>query len=224
MSNFNIISFTELMQCGNGHTDIKQQNNSIKEELPTTSEGVFIQDVNGNLWKTKDWDGSAAPNAIAVIADESKFLIALVQSELQMSIVCQTELDRYMFGTSCRKLAISDYDGVGNTANILKLISSTDYAAGYCNSFTFPNGKTKGYLPSLGQLKLAYKNKGEIEVALNKCGGTAMEQSSPFWSSTFWGVYGSITRSCWLFYWGTGGVSFGPLSVNYYVRPFADLT
>ena len=224
MSNFNIISFTELMQCGNDHANIKQQNNSIKEELPTPSEGVFIQDVNGNLWKTKDWDGFAVPNAIAVIADESKFLIALAQSYLQMSIVCQTEIDRHMFGTSCLKLAVSDYDGAGNTANILKLIPSTSYAAGYCNSFTYPNGKTKGYLPSLGQLKLAHKNKGKIEAALKKCGGTAMELSTPFWSSTFRGVYGSSIRSCWLFYWGAGGVSFGPLNINYYVRSFADLT
>ena len=136
--------------------------------------GVFIQDTNGKLWETEDWDNSVKPNAIAIITDETKFLMALEQTDLQISSTCQTELEEHMYAASCHKLAISDYDGAGNTARMLKAQPSTDYAAGYCNAFVFPNGKTKGYLPSLGQLYLAYQNGEAVNDALRACGGTVM--------------------------------------------------
>lgn len=212
MGNFNIISLF-VGACS--------PNICATQEAQTPTNGVYIQDVNGKLWKTEDWDGSAVPNAIAVITDEAKFLMTLERSDLAMSDSSRTEIDRYMFGTSCYKLAISDYDGAGNTANILKVQPSIDYAAGYCSAFTFPDGKTKGYLPSFGQLKLAYENKGKIKAALSKCGGTAMGASDCYWSSTFRDVY-DVYRYCWVLGWGDNDFYSGELGDSYYVRPFAD--
>ena len=184
--------------------------------------GVFIQDIKGNLWKTEEWDGSVKPNAIAVIADKAKFLIALTQPSLMpISSGFGDSLEGYMTAIPSSEAAEADDDGEGNTARIMEMQPSTEYAAGYCNAFTFPDGKTRGYLPSLGQLRLAYQNKAAIATALSKCGGTAMNTSCYYWSSTFWGVNCSH-RLCWLLYWSDGNVYYGSLFFGRCVRPFAN--
>ena len=186
-----------------------------------SANGVFIEDVNGMLWKTDDWDGSVKPNAIAVIADESKFRIALNEPSSRMAISCNSDpLEDYMTEIIVRTAARADYNGACNTAKILRMRSSIGYAAGYCNAFTFPDGKTKGFLPSLGQLYLAYQNKDAVDAALNKCGGTAMT-SSYYWSSSFWGIYGG-GRRCWELFWGDGTIGYDRLDYGTYVRPFAN--
>ena len=221
MSNFNIISFKGLMQCGNNHADTEAQNNSIKETPQLQSNGVYIQDINGKLWKTEDWDDSVKPNAVAVIADEAKFLIALTQapSTTTISSFSTATLDKYMMAALDSDVAKADYNGAGNMANIMKLPQRTDYAANYCSTYILPDGNTKGYLPSLGQLNLAYQNKDAIDAALSKCGAAMFEDY--YWSSTFAGVNGS-GRSCWILRWNGGIVSYDYVSHYYYVRPFAD--
>ena len=181
---------------------------------------VYIQDTNGKLWKTEEWDYSAKPNAIAVITKETKFLIALSQSAMRLSNSDHTPLENYMFETSFSSVAKGDYNGAGNTANILKARPNASFAAGYCKGFTFPDKKTKGYLPSLGQLYIAYQKKAAVDAALSKCGGTAMTQDY-YWTSTFWGVGGSY-RHCWVLDWSDGCVDYDSLNLNYDVRPFAN--
>ena len=221
MSNFNIISFKGLMQCGNNHADTETQNNSINETPQLPINGVYIQDIKGKLWKTEDWDGSVKPNAVAVIADEAKFLIALTQapSTTTISSFSTATLDKYMMAALDSDVAKADYNGAGNTANIIKLPQRTDYAANHCSTYILPDGNTKGYLPSLGQLNLAYQNKDAIDAALSKCGAAMFEDY--YWSSTFAGVNGS-GRSCWILRWNGGIVSYDYVSHYYYVRPFAD--
>ena len=222
MGNFNIISFTELMQCGSNHVDTAKPKPCATRKRQVTCEGVYIQDVNGKLWETEDWDGSVKPNAVAVIAKEDKFLIALVEPLSRMSIsLSYTALEKYMATTSSSAEAKADYNGVGNTANILKMMLSTDCAAGYCNAFIFPDGTTKGFLPSIGQLNLAYQNKAAVDAALKKCGGTAMNTSSYYWSSTFRGMNGN-DRYCCRFGWSDGYIYSGSLNLYGYVRPFAS--
>ena len=186
------------------------------------SKGVYIQDIDGKLWKAEEWDDSTKPNAIAVIGGKAKFLIALKQLPLLMQISSSAyePLEDYMASLSISRVSREDYDGAVNTASILKIQSNTSYAAGYCNSFTFPDGKTKGFLPSFGQINLAYRNKVAIEAALSKCGGTAMTEDY-YWTSTFWGVYDNH-RYCWLLYWSDGNYRCDYLNNAYYVRPFAD--
>lgn len=222
MSNFNIISFADLMQRGESNVDTERPKPHAIRKQQVPSEGVYIQDTNGKLWKTEDWNNSAKPNAVAVIAKEDKFLIALTEplSCLMLSL-SYAALERYMTAISDSAAAVSDYDGAGNTAKILQARSSPYNAAGWCNAFVFPDGKTKGFLPSLGQLNLAYQNKAAVDAALSKCGGTAMNADNYYWSSTFWGVGGGY-RHCWRLYWSDGGVDGGYLNGSYYVRPFAS--
>ena len=183
--------------------------------------GVFIEATNMGLYTSDNWDSSKTPNSIVVLTDSVKFRMAVTQpsSTMQISSDYTAPLENYMTAISDQTAAKADYNGSGNTANIMRFQSSTSYAAGYCNSFTFPDGKTKGFLPSLGQLNLAYQNKAAVNAALSKCGGTAMTNNY-YWSSTFWGVDGS-TRNCWILTWSDGSVIGYYLSSNYYVRPFA---
>ena len=222
MGNFNIISFTELMRYDSTNAVTVQQNSGIAQEAQVPSNGVYIQDVNHKLWKIEDWDGSVKPNAIAVMSGSIKFLVALTQrsSTMQLGSRYCEPIENHMAETSSLIAAKTDYDGVGNTAKILQVQPSATYAAGYCDSFVFPDGKTKGFLPSLGQLRLAFQNKTNIDAALAACGGTAMS-TEYYWSSTFRGLY-DIYRRFWMLYWNDGMVSFNGLSSSHYVRPFAD--
>lgn len=223
MTDFNITSFTELLQCGEYHTNTSQQNPRYAHESRAMNKGVYIQDIKGKLWKTEDWDGSMIPNAIAVIADEVKFLIALKQtsSVIQINRSCDCPLENYMTGIQFLDTAMADYDGAGNTAKTMQMQPSTNYAAGYCDAFIFPDGKTKGYLPSFGQLYLAHRNKVDIAAALSACGGTEMK-ASYYWSSTFHGIYSSACRRCWGLKWGARHVGAYDLNDIFYARPFAD--
>ena len=183
--------------------------------------GVFIEATNMGLYNSSDWDSNKTPNSIVVLTDSVRFRMAVTQPSSTMRIHSNytDPLENYMKAISHQTAAKADYNGSGNTANIMKLQSSTSYAAGYCNAFTFPDGSTKGFLPSLGQLNLAYQNKAAVDAALSKCGGTAMNTNN-YWSSTFWGVNGS-NRYCWILYWSDGRVNYGGLNYGSCVRPFA---
>ena len=187
----------------------------------TVKTGVFIETTDNVLYLSNDWPSNKTPNSIVVAGNGVSFRLALTQpsSTMQIHNTYDAALENYMTAISNETAAKADYNGSGNTANIMKLQSSTSYAAGYCNAFTFPDGSTKGFLPSLGQLNLAYQNKAAVDAALSKCGGTAMTQDY-YWSSTFWGVNGN-RRTCWTLNWSGGNVYYDYLYTNYYVRPFA---
>ena len=186
--------------------------------------GVYIEATNGKLFTSDKWTGSLTPNSIVVIQDEVQFRIALTQSSNTMQIHSSSSgtLENYMTAISDSSQAKIDMKSAENTANIMKLQSGTDYAAGYCNSFTFPDGKTKGLLPALGWLQTAYDNKAAVDACLAACGATAMDTSNYHWASTFWGVYGGDDRLCWILYWSIGSVDTFYLDDSYRVRPFAE--
>ena len=196
---------------------------SSKKQIPLPSlNGVYIEATNGELFTADKWTGSLTPNSVVVIQDEVRFRIALTQSSNTMQIHSSYSgtLENYMTAISDTAQAKLDMKSAENTANIMKLQSGTGYAAGYCNSFTFPDGKTKGLLPALGWLQTAYDNKAAVDACLAACGATAMDTSNYHWASTFWGVNGSYRR-CWMLYWSDGRVTSSNLSNSLRVRPFA---
>lgn len=185
--------------------------------------GVYIEAINGELFTAEEWTGSLTPNSVVVIQDEVRFRIALTQSSNTMRIHSSSSgtLENYMTAIKDSSQAKLDMKSVENTANIMKLQSGTSYAAGYCNSFTFPDGKTKGLLPALGWLQTAYDNKAAVDACLAACGATAMDTSNYHWASTFWGVNSNNYRRCWRLDWSDGNVGNLSLNISYRVRPFA---
>ena len=202
-----------------------QTSRAVSMIYETIKLGVFIQDKSGKLWTTDSWDTSnnSNANAIAVLTSNVKVLVALTDSggTKQIHSSYSGALENYMTAISDTTQAKADYKGAENTANIMKLQSSTSYAAGWCNAFTFPDGKTKGHLPSLGEFWEVYQNKSLVDAALSKCGGTAINTGSYHWCSTFWGIDGN-DRRCWRLKWSGGGVDGSGLDRrNIYVRAFA---
>lgn len=194
---------------------------SSKKQTPLLN-GVYIEATNGELFTADKWTGSLTPNSVVVIQDEVRFRIALTQSTNTMQIHSSYRgpLENYMTAIGDTAQAKLDMKSVENTANIMKLQSGTGYAAGYCNAFTFPDGKTKGLLPALGWLQTAYDNKAAVDACLAACGATAMDTSNYHWASTFWGVYRDNRRCC-LLVWSDGTVGDTSLDISGRVRPFA---
>lgn len=194
----------------------------VSKDIPITN-GVYIEATNGKLFTANKWTGNLTPNSVVVIHNSVSFRIALTQSSDLMKIHSSYAgaLERYMTAFSDAPSAKLDMQSAENTASIMKVQSGTGYAAGYCNSFTFPDGKTKGVLPALGWLWTAYNNKAAVDACLAACGATAMDTTEPHWSSTFWGV-NIIYRRCWVLKWSDGSLSYGNLSNIARVRPFAE--
>ena len=201
-----------------------QTTRAVSMIYETIKLGVFIQDKSGKLWTTGSCatSNNSNANAIAVLTSNVKVLVALTDSggTKQIHSSYSGALENYMTAITDTTQAKADYKGAKNTANIMKLQSSTSYAAGWCNAFTFPDGKTKGHLPSLGEFWVVYQNKSLVDAALSKCGGTAIHTSHYHWCSTFCGVSGS-GRRCWVLGWSGGRVFDTILDYNHYVRAFA---
>lgn len=196
---------------------------SSKKQTPLLN-GVYIEATNGKLFTADKWTGSLTPNSIVVIQDEVRFRIALTQSSSTMKIHSSYDgaLENYMTAISDTSQAKLDMKSAENTANIMKLQSGTGYAAGYCNAFTFPDGKTKGLLPALGWLQTAHDNKAAVDACLAACGATAMDTSNYHWASTFGGMDSNGYRTCWLLRWSDGIVWNFSLNNSRLVRPFAE--
>lgn len=185
--------------------------------------GVFIEATDGTLHQSTEWTGEKTANSIVVKQPTVAFRIALTQSSSTMRIHASVTgaLGNYMTEIRDEAQAKLDMKSPENTANIMKLQSGTGYAAGYCNSFIFPDGKTKGLLPALGWLQTAYDNKSAVDACLAACGATAMDTSNDHWASTFWGAYLGFSSRCWKLVWSDGSVSYSGLTEIYRVRPFA---
>ena len=189
--------------------------------------GVYIEATDGILYASSNWTSGKTANSIVVVGNGVSFRIALTQlsSAIKMSNTSTTPLNDYMTAISSSTEAMADYDGAGNTAKILKVQPNTGYAAGYCNAFTFPDGKTKGCLPSFGQLYLAYQNKSAVNAALRACGGTAMNTSTGFTdyysTSTLRMVTSEKNCNCWTLRWVDGNIYHRFLADACSVRPFA---
>ena len=198
--------------------DNRRRMMSSKKQTPLLN-GVYIEATNGELFTADKWTGSLTPNSVVVIQDEVRFRIALTQSSSTMQIHSSYSgaLENYMTAISDSSQAKLDMKSAENTANIMKLQSGTNYAAGYCNSFTFPDGKTKGLLPALGWLQTAYDNKAAVDACLAACGATAMDTSNYHWASTFWGGH-----DCWVLRWSDGAGYGANMGNGSRVRPFAE--
>lgn len=224
------VEYTVSVNTKSGYTSPSSVTETANSKTKTISMeyilivyGVFIEATDGTLHQSTEWTGAKTANSIVVKQPTAAFRIALTQSSSTMKIHSSHDgaLENYMTAISDTAQAKLDMKSAENTANIMKLQSGTDYAAGYCNAFTFPDGKTKGLLPALGWLQTAYDNKAAVDACLAACGATAMDTSNYHWASTFWGVYGNVYRRCWILRWSNGNVSYNGLDNSYRVRPFA---
>lgn len=94
-----------------------------------------------------------------------------------------------------REQALADFDGMANTATIHQTLGSNAPAAEYCLKYfakdvqsTSPSvGVGKWHLPSFGELFMVYSHLIEVNRCLDIIGGTPLNRSSWYWSSTEYG-------------------------------------
>ena len=186
--------------------------------------GVFILGTDGNLYSESEWDQpNSSAVGVAVLTNECKFVIAPIASTEVNDRLTWSKKGAYasVSGvTTTTKLiaAVSDCEGVSNSSAIVsKYGAGTDYAAGWCQDFSFKNGK-KGYLGSCGEWKKAYDNKDEIDACMSLIGGTAIRTDCFHWTSTQYNSSGA-----WSLDWENGGVGHYTKDYYFWTRAFAAL-
>ena len=182
--------------------------------------GVFILGTDGSLYRESEWDQpNSSAVGVAVLTNECKFVVALSNSRDSL-IWSRNGVSDSVPGvttTTSSSVAKTDYKGVSNSSAIVsKYRANTTYAAGWCENFTFRDGK-EGYLGSCGEWKKAYDNKAKINACMSLIGGTELT-TYQYWTSTQ-----HSDSSAWLLNCNDGKVSSIRKYASFYVRAFAAL-
>lgn len=173
--------------------------------------GVFIYTTDGEFITSDNWDTANNDKAVGVFVNDGEhdFVIAKEDASSESLQWGGSILVTSIPAISSTDSAKLDFNGQDNTSNIIQELDGYIDGLGIegapaceaCDKYTFPNG-TKGYLPALGELNLAYLNKEEIDNALSKCGNVIISKSYVYhWSSTQ-----ANSRFSWRFLWRNGSV------------------
>ena len=140
----------------------------VSIRIARPSNGVYIQDINNNLYTSTQWEALSVkpiPNGVAVVSDESSFVIAAQKSDW-LFFGSQGTLITDIVTTTNLAVAKQDYLGQSNTSQIISQLGAGNApAAEYCASYTFPNDR-KGYLGAAGEIQLIVDNYTEIKSCL----------------------------------------------------------
>ena len=182
---------------------------------PNVPNGVYIQDVDGNLYTESEWDTMKVANGIAVVTDECSFVIALedARENVQWS---EYGYARSLTMTTDSEEAVLDFNGLGNTNNMISTAFSKNNAAQYCRDYIFPNGQI-GYLGAAGEWNAVMNSFDEIEELLSIIGGESFKEDN--WTSTEYDE-GGYVYSLNIQYLQFRGYTYNS---NGYVRAFAEL-
>jgi len=147
--------------------------------------GIYILDTDGNAITAANWNTSNNSKAVGILVSTSACTFVMALKDAYSSSCTWGGYGTTVSGivtTTDSSTAKVDYAGAANTAKIIaQLGASSALAANYCQTFTFPNGKT-GYMGAAGEWQAVLDNKSAIDTALSKCGGTALK--SYYWTST----------------------------------------
>lgn len=159
---------------------------------------VSILGTDGAFYTAEAWtfSGKSSEDAVGVAVNKNghSFVIhpTAEQASTAWSSNTSVQIDG-VFTTTDRATVESDFAGESNTAAILAAVQAGTIAdapaAQYAAGITFANGKT-GYLPSAGELTLAYTVLDDINSCLTAIGGTQFDMGNKFyWSSSQCSAY-----------------------------------
>lgn len=154
----------------------------VYKEIPL---GIWIQDVNGDLFSSSNWDNEKVANGIAVATEECQFVMALDVIERDDKTWYGMSRNDFVEGCSITNSNIDElyYTGQSDTYAIIQQAGDTSEAtaAGACKSYIFPNGQN-GYLGSNGEWKAVLDNIDIINECLLKTVGKKLILEA--WTST----------------------------------------
>ena len=207
------VTLVDWVETGLGDAEFKPEAPDLTAvgtiDLKTASNGVYAVAKNGLGVAVDDADESCI--AVALITDNQKIMIAKTdatdgtyttfcwgESYPDLSLTNYGNADGtnsygYLGGTSTPQLnkdfttwtagALSDFNGKTNTAVIAAASSYTRDMCTVLNTFNASDSYKDWYVPACGQLALMYLNMTEINAALARIGGTALD-AEIYWSSS----------------------------------------
>ena len=188
--------------------------------------GVYIEATDWTLYKYNEWTGSKTANSVVVVSEEASFRISLPLTVDHAKKMGERtwKFEQYMTSVQDYTELNSDMKSTENTNNILKHVNNTSYAAGFCNSYIFPDGKTKGVIPAYGWLRIANDYLEDINNCLDVCRSRRFYNNEYYWSSTFSHAYKNTYRYFWAK--ALGAVELPQTRAvdhtKVYARPFAE--
>lgn len=171
-------------------------------------DGVYIVTDEEKLILPEFWGlhkHSVMPIGVAVIGDGKRILIDKQESEVELQVLFEGKSVGKEYNSS--EAALKDFNGEANTEDLAKENSP---AALYCTG-------RGGYLPSLGEMKLANKHRELIDAALVMIGGT------PFKCVCYWTSTQYSSDYAWVLRWSGGSAVGSNKDFNYRVRAFGNL-
>lgn len=221
-------SVSATLYWPNGNYSGLGKNDANSSVLPFTflpfqsTEGIYILDTDNSLITRSNWSIENNNKAVGVVVLLSKcqFVIAPTDSSSTQIWSKDGARDVVPGVTTTTEPVIArttDYRGAQNSSAIVAQYGDTsDYAAGWCQSFLFKNGE-RGYLGSCSEWQEAYNNKAEIDTCMSLIGGTAIA-TEYYWTSTQ-----CNSGSSWSMNWNRGDLHKSLKSSVRRVRAFAPL-
>lgn len=187
-----------------------------------STEGIYILDTDNSLITRSNWSIENNNKAVGVVVLLSKcqFVIAPTDSsstQIWSKGGAQDVVPGVTTTTEPVMARTTDYRGAQNSSAIVAQYGDTsDYAAGWCQSFLFKNGE-RGYLGSCSEWQEAHNNKAEIDTCMSLIGGTAIA-TEYYWTSTQ-----CNSSSSWSMHWTKSDLHKSLKSNVRRVRAFAPL-
>ena len=162
-----------------------------KQPLFTANVGVAVYE-SGYLRFSQPYDVlSKASIAVGVWIQEGGKLIVVAKDQ-QASTKWATSNDTGGTTSKGREAAIADMDGRANTSTIITTLGDNAPAAKFCHEYYPSNvdadnafvGAGRWWLPSAGELWMIWSHFLEVNRILAQIGGTALNRSQWYWSST----------------------------------------
>jgi hypothetical protein len=199
-----------------------------KQPLFTANVGVAVYESNNLCFRQPDDALSKASIAVGVWIQECGKLIVVAKDQQATTKWAATNVAGGNSYITDREAALANMTGRANTSQIITTLGENAPAAKYCKEYYPSNvdaansfvGAGRWWLPSAGELWMIWSHLLEVNRILAQIGGTALNRSQAYWSSTevsathawFLSFYDAALH----YYTKTDGRSVRPVSAFYY--------
>ena len=181
-------------------------------------EGVYILDKSNKLYEKNHYSGTSDDAVgVAVMVSQCQFVISKAANFANIEWATSGGLIDGIVTSVVSDVVEKDFAGESNTDKLIEQLGSNAPAAYSCRTTTglFPEGYT-GYLPAIGELRLAYALKAQIEACMSKIGGEDM-----FGTFRLWGSAQRDENNAWTMAANVGNLIYDTKASQRYARAFA---
>lgn len=205
--------------------NIFKLNNQTLFNAFTANVGVAVYESGYLRFSQIDEALSKASIAVGVWIQEGGKLIVVAKDQ-QASTKWATSNDGGGTTAKGREAAIADMDGRANTSTIITTLGDNAPAAKFCHEYYPSNvdaanafvGAGRWWLPSTGELWMIWSHFLEVNRILAQIGGTALNRTQWYWSSTEYSA-----TDAWYLSFGGGTFYNGSKTNEGSVRPVSAL-